>query len=138
MSSAQLVPSMALAHRSPASVLALAHLPLRTGELRVWPRHKDCLLMTCRRTITPSSSIAPRMLRTLRLIVSDFLPPKNQIRTKGNKERFSTLSYNSLISSSQLAPSRALAHRLSAPLLALAPLPRAQQSYASDHAFRCP
>jgi hypothetical protein len=34
-------------------------------ELRVWPRHKDCLLMTCRRTITPSSSIAPRMLRTL-------------------------------------------------------------------------
>jgi len=58
--------SMALAHRSPALVLALAHLPLRTAELRVWPRHKDCLLMTCRRTITPSSSIAPRMRRGAR------------------------------------------------------------------------
>ena len=36
-------------------------------ELRVWPRHKDCLLMTCRRTITPSSSIAPRMLYSSRV-----------------------------------------------------------------------
>jgi hypothetical protein len=26
---------------------------------------KNCLLITCRRTITPSSSITPRMLRTL-------------------------------------------------------------------------
>jgi hypothetical protein len=34
-------------------------------ELRVWPRHKDCLLMTCRRTITLSCSITPRMLRKL-------------------------------------------------------------------------
>jgi hypothetical protein len=49
-------------------------------ELRVWPRHKDCLLITCRRTITPSSSIAPRMLGTL--IVSDFLPPKTKSELK--------------------------------------------------------
>jgi hypothetical protein len=51
-------------------------------ELRVWPQHKDkdCLLMTCRRTITPSSSIAPRMLRIL--IVSDFLPLKTKSELK--------------------------------------------------------
>jgi hypothetical protein len=28
-------------------------------KLRVWSRYKDCLLMTCRRTITPSSYITP-------------------------------------------------------------------------------
>jgi len=34
-------------------------------DLRVWPRHKNCLLMSCRRTITASSSIAPSMLLAL-------------------------------------------------------------------------
>ena len=110
-------------------------------ELRVWPRHKDCLLITCRRTITPPSSIAPRMLRTNCI---RFPASKNQIRTKGNKKRFSILSCNSLISSAQLVPSTALALRSSARLLALAlvlalaHLPLAQHSSASDHVFPCP
>jgi hypothetical protein len=63
--------------------------------------------------------IVPGMLRTL--IVSDYLPPKTKIRTKGNDKRFLYLLYNSLISSAQLVLSMALAHRSPAPLLALAP-----------------
>ena len=100
-------------------------------ELRVWPQHKDkdCFLITYRRTITPSSSTAPRVLRTL--IISDFLTPKNQIRTRGNEKRFSSLSFNSLISSMPPVPSMALARRSFVPLLALTPLPLAQQFYAS-------
>jgi len=65
-------------------------------ELRVWPRHKDCLLMTYRRTITPSSSIAPSMLRTL--IISDFLPPKtkSELKEMRNDSLFfhATVSYH--------------------------------------------
>jgi hypothetical protein len=106
--------------------------PCQTFKLRVWPRHKDCLLMTRRRTITPSSSIAPTNINCIRFPAS-----KNRIRTKGNENRFSIISCNSLISSAQLVPSTALAHRSSAPLLALAPLPLAQQFYASDHVFPC-
>ena len=53
---------------------------LRTGakdlSKRTWPLHKDYLPMTCRRTITPPSSTAPRMPRTP--IASNLLPPKTK------------------------------------------------------------
>ena len=52
--------------------------------------------MTCRRAITPSSSIAPRMLQTL--IISDFLPPKtkSELKETRNDSLFfrATVSYH--------------------------------------------
>ncbi|PVH70751.1 hypothetical protein DL98DRAFT_124149 [Cadophora sp. DSE1049] len=85
-------------------------------ELRVWPRYKDYLLMTCKRNITPPS-IAPNATN---INYIRFPTSKNQIQTKGNEKRSSTFSCKSLISSAQLVPSMPLAHRSSAPLLALA------------------
>jgi hypothetical protein len=55
-------------------------------KLRVWPRHKDCLLMTCRRIIISFFFIAPRMLRTL--IISDFLPSKTKSELKEMRNDF--------------------------------------------------
>ena len=132
-----------------------------------FPRRPQCLvppiaLSTGRRWNTPRDAAASWCLASIqRLLANDlqanhnsiffycaenatnincirFPASKNQIRTKGNEKRFSLLSYNSLISSAQLVPSMALAHRSSAPLLALAHLPLAQHSYASDHVFSCP
>jgi hypothetical protein len=104
-------------------------------ELRVWPRQR-LLAKTCRRTITPSSSIAPRMLRIL--IASDFLPSKTKSESK--EMRNDSLFFHATVSyhPRNWCPPY-LAHRSSAPLLALAlaPLPLAQQFYASDHVSPC-
>src|SRR5450432_286011 len=87
-----------------------------------------------------NSNVQPLVARPARACL------KNPIRTKEQSNDFLFLLQQSdspqlvLRSSAQRVHSMALAHRLSAPLLALAQahLPLAQHSYASDRVFPCP